>query len=160
LGAGAVFGGVIGLVLLALWAAALGLARAARRFPPRRWPYVWRQGLANLHRPANQTVAVLLALGFGAFLLDTLFLVQHNLLRELRPDGSEARPNLVLFDIQPDQRAPLQAAARDAGLTTTPPAPTIPRRILSLKGIPAATFLARAPAPGPSRSGGPSPWTI
>jgi putative ABC transport system permease protein len=118
LGVGAVFAGVIGLVLLALWLLALGLAQAARRFVPGRWPYVWRQGLANLHRPANQTVAVLLALGFGAFLLDTLFLVQHNLLRELRPGGSEARPNLVLFDIQPDQRAPLQAAARDAGLTT------------------------------------------
>jgi putative ABC transport system permease protein len=47
---------------------------------PARWPYVWRQGLANLHRPANQTVTVVLSLGFGAFLLTTLYLVQHNLL--------------------------------------------------------------------------------
>jgi putative ABC transport system permease protein len=160
IGVGAAFAGVIGLVLLALWLLALGLARAVRRFVPGHWPYVWRQGLANLHRPANQTVAVLLALGFGAFLLDTLFLVQHNLLRELRPGGSEAKPNLVLFDIQPAQRAPLQAAARDSGLTTTAPVPIVPMRILSLKGIPAATFLARAPAPGQSRAGGPSPWTI
>ena len=47
---------------------------------------------------------VVLALGFGAFLLSTLLLVQHNLLRDLRVDRGEARPNLVFFDVQPDQR--------------------------------------------------------
>ena len=36
------------------------------------WPTCCRQGLANLYRPANQTVAVVLALGFGAFLLGAL----------------------------------------------------------------------------------------
>jgi len=160
LGAGAVFAGAIGLVLGALWLVAVGLARAMRRFVPGRWPYVWRQGLANLHRPANQTVAVVLSLGFGAFLLDTLFLVQHNLLRELRPGGSAAKPNLVLFDIQPDQRAPVEAAAREAGFTTTEAVPIVPMRILSLKGTAAATLLARAPARGQPRAGGPSPWTV
>ncbi len=77
--------------------------RAARRWLPAGWPYVWRQGIANLHRPANQTATVVLAIGFGAFLLGTLFLVQYNLLRTLRITGGPARPNLVLFDIQPDQ---------------------------------------------------------
>ena len=160
LGVGAVFAGVIGLVLGALWLAAQGLARAVRRFVPSRWPYVWRQGLANLHRPANQTVSVVLALGFGAFLLDTLFLVQHNLLRDLRPGGSAAKPNLVLFDVQPDQRAPLQEAARAAGLTLTLPVPIVPMRILSVKGTAATTLLARAPTPGRPRGGGPNPWTV
>jgi putative ABC transport system permease protein len=161
LGAGAVFAGAIGLVLGALWLAALGLARAVRRFVPGRWPYVWRQGLANLHRPANQTVSVVLALGFGAFLLDTLFLVQHNLLRDLRPGGSAAKPNLVIFDVQPDQRGPLQEAARAAGFNLTPPVPIVPMRILSVKGTAATTLLAKAPAPGQrQRRDGPNPWTV
>jgi putative ABC transport system permease protein len=161
LGVGAAFAGAIGLVLGALWLAAAGLARAVRRLVPGRWPYVWRQGLANLHRPANQTVAVILALGFGAFLLDTLFLVQHNLLRELRPGGSAAKPNLVLFDIQPDQRAAVEAAAREAGFTTTAAVPIVPMRILSVKGMAATTLLARAPASRDEpRQGGPSPWTV
>jgi putative ABC transport system permease protein len=128
---------------------------------------VYRQGLANLHRPANQTVSVVLALGFGAFLLDTLFLVQHNLLRDLRPGGSAARPNLVLFDVQPEQRAPLQETARAAGFDLTPPVPIVPMRILSVKGMAATTLLARAPAPGsgpgpgrPRAGGGPNPWTV
>ena len=67
-----------------LWGASWALVRAARRWLPGGWPYLWRQGLSNLHRPSNQTVTVVLAIGFGAFLLGTLVLVQSNLLRQLR----------------------------------------------------------------------------
>ena len=50
---------------------------ALRRFFPQRLPYLLRQGLANLYRPANQTVTVVLALGFGAFLLGNVVLMQQ-----------------------------------------------------------------------------------
>ena len=73
---GAVFAGGVAVALLVLWAASWALVRAARRWLPGGWPYLWRQGLANLHRPSNQTVTVVLAIGFGAFLLGTLILVQ------------------------------------------------------------------------------------
>ena len=73
---GAVFAVGIGLALLLLWLAAKALIGGVRRWFPSRLPYLWRQGLANLYRPANQTVTVVLALGFGAFLLATLYLVQ------------------------------------------------------------------------------------
>jgi len=156
----------IGGALLALWAAALALSLALRRFFPSRWPYLWRQGVANLYRPANQTVMVVLALGFGAFLLDTLFLVQHNLLRDLRVDAAADRPNLVLFDIQPDQRAGVEAELRKAGLPVRTPVPIVPMRILYLKGQSAGAFLAagtvprRAPGEGRTRRGGPNAWTL
>ena len=68
------------VALLVLWAASWALVRAARRWLPGALPYLWRQGLSNLHRPSNQTVTVVLAIGFGAFLLGTLILVQLNLL--------------------------------------------------------------------------------
>ena len=156
----------IGGALLALWAAALALSLALRRFFPSRWPYLWRQGVANLYRPANQTVMVVLALGFGAFLLDTLFLVQHNLLRDLRVDAGADRPNLVLFDIQPDQRAGVEAELRKAGLPVREPVPIVPMRILSLKGQSAGAFLAagtvprRAPGERRTPRAGPNPWTL
>src|SRR5262249_20284235 len=102
---GLVFSAGIAAALLVLWGAAGWLAAAAGRWAPSGWPYVWRQGLANLQRPSNQTATMVLAIGFGAFLLGTLLLVQANLLRTLRITGGPARPNLVLFDIQPDQRA-------------------------------------------------------
>lgn len=133
---GVLFAAATGAALLLLWLAARGLIRGVRRWFPHRWPYLWRQGLANLYRPANQTVTVVLALGFGAFLLATLFLVQHNLLREFRPGGMAARPNLMFFDIQPSQRDGVRDVLRTRGFTGTPLVPIVTMRIKSLKGEP------------------------
>jgi putative ABC transport system permease protein len=139
---GAIFSGGIGLALGVLWVAAWLLVRAVRRWFPDGWPYVWRQGLANLFRPANQTVAVVLALGFGAFLLATLFLVQHNLLRGLETTGGARRPNLLLLDIQTDQAAAVARELKVRGLPEYGPVPIVPMRILSVKGAPIGQLLA------------------
>ncbi len=140
--AGLAFAGGIGTALLALWLAPLASTRAVRRFlvepPPHpsapRIPYLWRQGLANLYRPANQTRMVVLALGFGSFLLSTLLLVQHNLLRDLRVDEGTARPNVVFFDIQPDQREDVLARLRAEGVPAGNAVPIVPMRIQAVKG--------------------------
>jgi len=105
-------------------------------------PYLWRQGLSNLQRPSNQTVTVVLAIGFGAFLLGTLILVQLNLLDQLRLTGGPARPNLVLFDIQPDQLPTVEGSLRTAGLSASEPVPIVPMRIASVKGRPVQRMLA------------------
>ena len=122
------------MALFALWLAALGLVRGLRRFLPRGLPYVYRQGLANLYRPANQTLMVVLALGFGAFLLE------HAAARAAQPAARparrprRARPNLVFFDVQPDQRDDVAARVAAAGPLTAPVVPIVPMRIESLKG--------------------------
>ena len=134
------FSGGIAIALVLLWLAALGLCRVLQRFPPR-LPYLWRQGLANLHRPANQTATVVLALGFGTFLLATLILVQHNLLRDLRPGGAGERPNLVFFDVQPDQRDALAALLRSHRAPVGESVPVVPMRIASIKGRAASEIL-------------------
>jgi putative ABC transport system permease protein len=136
------FAAGVGVAVAALWLAALALVRGLRRFFPRRLPYLYRQGLANLYRPANQTLMVVLALGFGAFLLSTLLLVQHNLLRGLRVDRGASRPNAVFFDVQPDQRDDVEARIVAEGPLTAPVVPIVPMRIQSLKGRPAAELLA------------------
>ena len=140
--AGFGFAAGVGVALVALWGAAWVLARTVRRSVPAHWPYVWRQGLANLHRPANQTVVVVLAMGFGAFLLDTLYVVQDNLLGQLRVDTSAERPNVVLFDIQEDQRAGVEDRIRQAGLPPREPVPIVPMRIQSIKGVDVSRILA------------------
>ncbi len=135
---GAIFSAAVGVALLVLWLAAWGLVRAVRRWLPGAWPYVWRQGLANLHRPSNQTATVVLGIGFGAFLLGTLFLVQYNLLRTLRVSGGPERPNLVLFDIQTDQLESVRRTLAERGDPVIGPVPIVPMRIQSLKGRPVA----------------------
>jgi putative ABC transport system permease protein len=119
--------------ILSLSAAAL--ARVARWVLRDQWPFVVRQGIANLYRPANQTRAVMLALGFGAFLLSTLYLVQVNVLRQLELGGDATRANLLLFDIQRDQVEGVQALVREAGAPVLQSVPVIPMRIASINGI-------------------------
>jgi putative ABC transport system permease protein len=155
---GAIFAGGVGVALLILWAAAWLLIRGMRRWLPAEWPYVWRQGMANLYRPANQTVTLVLAIGFGAFLLGTLYLVQHNLLRQLRLTGGPARPNLVLFDIQPDQLPAIERELRDAGLPRTQATPIVPMRIRSVKGRPVTELLAGSP--GQEQDGPSNAWAF
>jgi putative ABC transport system permease protein len=149
---GAIFAGAVAVALLVLWAASWALVRAARRSLPGALPYLWRQGLSNLHRPSNQTVTVVLAIGFGAFLLGTLILVQLNLLDQLRLTGGPARPNLVLFDIQPDQLPAVEQALGEAGLSASAPVPIVPMRIASVKGRPVQRMLAD--------SGVPAAWAL
>ncbi|MEP0545406.1 MAG: FtsX-like permease family protein [Rhodothermales bacterium] len=93
-------GAVLGLLALAAWAT----TAAVRRFFPTGWPYTARQGLANLYRPGNQTLVLMLTLGLGTFLITTLYLVQTSLLDQVAITSSGERPGLILFDIQPDQR--------------------------------------------------------
>ena len=155
---GAMFAGAVGVALLTLWAAAWTLIRMMRRWLPGGWPYVWRQGFANLHRPANQTVALVLAIGFGAFLLGTLYLIQYNLLRQLSLTGGPARPNVVMFDIQPDQLPAVQRELGEAGLPQTPATPIVPMRIRSVKGRPVAELLSGSTEQ--SADGPPNAWVF
>jgi putative ABC transport system permease protein len=157
---GAAFSAGVAVALLALWGASWLLIRAARRWLPARWPYVWRQGLANLHRPANQTATVVLAIGFGAFLLGTLFLVQYNLLRTLRITGGPERPNLVLFDIQPDQLTAVDRTLADGGYRAVGPVPIVPMRIQSIKGRPALVAPADTLDPGEGERGPRDTWAV
>lgn len=155
---GTIFAGGVGVALLLLWLSARALIRATQRWLPPAWPYLWRQGLSNLHRPSNQTATVVLAIGFGAFLLGTLLLVQFNLLRQLRLTGGPLRPNLVLFDIQPDQLAQVERELSEAGLPSVGPVPIVPMRIASVRGTP----VSRLPGDtsGVGERGLPGGWAL
>ncbi len=132
-------------------AAALGLlalvARATmwavRRLAPRGIPYVWRQGLANLYRPGNQTLILLLTLGLGTFLILTLYLVQFSLLDRLAlPGGDDDRPGMILFDIQPEQVAEVEAAIRAEGAPVLDRVSVVTMRLAAIEGRPAAAIRA------------------
>jgi len=128
------FAAMLGLGFLVLAGLGVAVAWAARRFVPRSLPYVVRQGLANLHRPNNRTILLLVSLGLGTFLVLTLFLVRTSLLREIRGADALGRPNLIFFDIQDDQIGPLEAAAAAAGSPVAESSPIITMKIASVRG--------------------------
>ena len=123
-----------GVAILALGASAALLSWGARKGLRTGWPYVVRQGVANLYRPGNQTRAVILALGFGAFLVSTLYLVQHNILRRFTTAAAESRGNVVFFDVQQDQAAGLDSIIRSRGIEVVQTAPVVTMRIASING--------------------------
>ncbi len=133
-GAGIAFAVAIGATTVVLGGLAWALTRATRRYFPRRAPYVVRQGIANLFRPHNQTVAVTLAVGFGVFLLGTLAVVQQNLLDAITVDTGPGRANLVVFDIQEDQRAGVEDLVHERGVEAPAMTPIVPARIARLNG--------------------------
>jgi putative ABC transport system permease protein len=141
-GIGLGFAGMLGTGFLSLGALALGVSWAARRFVPKGLPYVVRQGFANLHRPNNRTVLLLLSLGLGTFQVLTLLLVRTSLLAEIRGAGSAGRPNLVLFDIQDDQIGPLKSVAAAAGAPVAESAPIVTMKIVSVRGVGVDKLLA------------------
>ncbi|MBE0592869.1 MAG: FtsX-like permease family protein, partial [Gemmatimonadales bacterium] len=149
--AGLAFAGAIGTATLALWLTARALTYAARRFFPRRTPYVVRQGIANLFRPQNQTVPVILAVGFGVFLLGTLRLVQDNLLGWFAFETNGPRPDLVVFDIQPEQADGVRDLLAGAGGGPPEMIPIVPARIAAIDGRPVDELLADTLGPRPSR---------
>ena len=126
--------GATGFAVLALAASAAFLSWAARKGLRTGWPYVVRQGVANLYRPGNQTRAVTLALGFGAFLVSTLYLVQNNVLRRFTTAASESRGNVIFFDVQQDQAAGLDSIVRSSGHEVVQSAPVVTMRIAAING--------------------------
>ncbi|MEX2570773.1 MAG: FtsX-like permease family protein [Gemmatimonadota bacterium] len=129
----------IGGTLLVLWLAAGGVTRLLRRSPRGRLPYTLRQGIANLHRPGNQTATVVLALGFGVFLIATLVLTQANILRPLMVD-TEARGNLIFFDVQADQVETVERMLGERRLPLVQSVALVSMRVAAVKGEPTERF--------------------
>jgi putative ABC transport system permease protein len=144
------FAGMLAVGFGALVALAFAVAWAARRLVPPGLPYVVRQGIANLHRPNNRTVVLLLSLGLGTFLVLTLFLVRSTLLRDLRGVDAAGRPNLIFFDIQDDQVGPIREIAAAEGSPVVESAPIVTMKIASVRGLTVERLLgeghARIPA--------------
>jgi putative ABC transport system permease protein len=90
--------------------------------------------MANLYRPNNQTLVMVLALGLGTFLIVTLLLVQRTLLEQIRVTGGEGRPNLVLFDVQSDQIDGVVETVKSNGLPIQERVPIVTMRLAGVNG--------------------------
>ena len=111
---------------------ALGLMWLVRRLLPVSWSYVWRQGLANLYRPQNQTLVLTISLGLGTFLIATLYLLQALLLGRVQLSASGQQPNLVLFDIQKEQQAGVTALLTSRHLPLLQQVPVVTMRLSAI----------------------------
>ncbi|WP_225986397.1 ABC transporter permease [Rufibacter sp. LB8] len=120
---------------LVLMGAAWGLMWTVRKFFPASWSYLWRQGLANLFRPNNQTLILIVSIGLGTAFICTLYFVQGILLNRVTLAASENQPNMVLFDIQPAQREAVAQLTKTQGLPVIQQVPIVTMRIEEINGL-------------------------
>ena len=90
-------------VLLVLAAVALRTVRFLLDRTRLSLPSSLRHGLANLYRPGNQSAAVLAALGTGVMLILSVYLMQRDLLRDLRETAAPSLPNVFLIDVRTNE---------------------------------------------------------
>lgn len=134
-----------GLLALVAWT----LMRAARRYFPQRWPFEWRQGLANLYRPNNRTLVLVFTLGLSTFLLLGMYLTKDILLRQFDKKNNDSNgPNLVFFDVQTDQKDALSAAVHAHGLPILDFVPTVTMKLSTVGGRPVDDLANDKPKPG------------
>src|SRR6185503_12780790 len=88
------------------------------------------------------TRAVVLALGFGVFLMGTIYQVQHNILRALSVRMGEARANVVFFDVQENQHIAIDSIVRAGHNELIDETPIVAMRIASINGKATADIIA------------------
>ncbi|WP_439896271.1 ABC transporter permease [Chloroherpeton thalassium] len=125
----------VGVVVLLLAAFAQLFIHLLRRFFPERSSYVWRQGLANLFRPNNQSVVLVLSVGLGAFFISTLYFTQNALLSQIALSDKNGQPNLVLFDIQADQKKEVEALVASEAMPIMQNIPIVTMRFSKVKNV-------------------------
>jgi len=112
-----------------------GIMWMVRRFFPVSWGFVWRQSLANLYRPHNQTLVLLATIGLGTALISTVFYVQDLLIKQVAITGEDDRPNLLLFDIQNTQLDGVEDLLQSFDLPLIQSDPVVNMRLLSINGL-------------------------
>ena len=132
-------GGVL-FAFIILSALAYAMMWLARKFFPSSWSYLWRQGFANLFRPNNQTLILVVSIGLGTAFICTLFFVQDILINRVTMSSSKNQPNMVLFDIQSEQRQAVNALTLSMNLPVIQEVPIVNMRMIAIKGRNAASF--------------------
>jgi putative ABC transport system permease protein len=131
-------GALFFLGLLVAFGALTGLGwllmNTVKKFFPSGWSFIWRQSLANLFRPNNQTLVLVVVIGLGAFLISTLNIVQNSLLNQVEFIGNENQSNTILFDIQPNQKEGVVQLTKDNDLPIQQLVPIITCRLSSING--------------------------
>ncbi len=129
------FMAVVAISFLLLAGVARLVMWAVRRFFPVRWSYVWRQSIANLYRPNNQTLILMVSIGLGTALISTLFFTQDLLLGQVEFTGRGEQPNMILYDIQSDQKADVLQLTDEFDLPLIQNVPVVTMRLETIDGI-------------------------
>ncbi|WP_115462060.1 ABC transporter permease [Winogradskyella aurantiaca] len=104
-----------------------------KRYFPRSWGFTSRQSLLNLFRPNNQTLVLVIAIGLGSFLISTLYFTKDILLVNTDISQTEQDANIILLDVQSQQREKVVQTFQEKGLPVIDNVPIVTMRMHKIK---------------------------
>jgi putative ABC transport system permease protein len=108
--------------------------KSIKKYFPTSWGFVARQSLLNLFRPQNQTLILILAIGVGSFLISTLYFTKDVLLAQASLESNAKNPNMILLDVQTEQKDSVANVIDSKGLRVMDNMPIVTMRLQSIKG--------------------------
>ena len=105
---------------------------------PKTWSFSSRQGLSNLFRPGNQTITLILCIGVGVFLINTLYLAKDAIISSTSFQKSTEVPNILLLDVQKEIIDSVSNTIESFNQPVLDEIPVIAMKIYSINGIRAA----------------------
>ena len=134
----------IGLIIsfLMLYGVSSLIMVVIRRYFPKSWNFVFRQGLSNLFRPNNQTRTLIVSIGLGTSILTLLFIIQGLLLSNVASMDAGNQPNMILYGIETDQKEGLQRITEENGMPLIQQVPIVTMRLAGWKGRTKADWMA------------------
>jgi len=131
---GAVMTAGLALAFLILVGVSKFITWSVRKFFPRSWSYVFRQGLSNLYRPNNQTQTLILSIGLGTAVLTMLFIIQGLLLQNVSSMEAGNQPNTILYGIEKEQKNDLADLTKKYDLPIIQQVPIVTMRLAGWQG--------------------------
>ncbi|MCH8569289.1 MAG: ABC transporter permease [Balneolales bacterium] len=129
----AFMGGLIISVLLLLGVSKL-LVSGLKKLRLPGFSYIWRQGVANLFRPNNQTAVLVTTLGMGMLLIGVMSISRDMILDRIAFQTGDDQPNLVFYDIQVDQNDDIIRLAKENNARVLQNVPIVSMRLSEFKG--------------------------
>ena len=124
----------ISIAFLILGFTAWLLMKVMRLVIKNSWSYLARQGFANLYRPNNQTLILIVSIGLSTMFICTLFFIQSLLMSQVTLSSSTNQSNMILFDIQTSQEKGVATLTKQQGLPVQQQVPIITVRLFSVNG--------------------------
>jgi putative ABC transport system permease protein len=131
------------VVLGLLWLVSFFVRRLLRLMKGGFLPFSVRQGAANLFRPFNQTLTIMLCTGTAACVVCVVLFVERAIIARADATMSAERPNMILFDVQSDQREELTKFFEEYKMPLLSTVPIVNMRLESVKGVTVADLRKR-----------------
>lgn len=127
-------GGVVVVFLAVRLIAGLFIFLLKKSFPSK-WSFEARQGLSNLFRPGNQTIVLVLCIGVGVFLINTLYLTKDTLINSTSLQKNDDIPNILLLDVQQKEITEITKTITGFNQPVIDEIPVIAMKVHSINGI-------------------------